>query len=223
MSKKLSILGLLCATAVGLSPVLSHAQSNTSTVSAGGTATYQIEENKVIPFLSMQFTTLMAQIDKLTDTQLADPKVTDPLLEQFVLKHIDVQKFAQSAAGLSYRNASAEERKQYQAQVRILLKNTFTSALLQARGTKIEFKPVRVEDPAGTTVSAKVFSGTGAVFSLGFNMTKKGAYWIIQDITIEDLSLVGSFREQFRMFSSQGGLPAVTQALRQLNSGKMEN
>lgn len=220
MSKKLSILGLLCATAVGLSPVLSHAQN---TVSAGGTATYQIEESKAVPFLSMQFSTLMAQIDRLSDAQLTNPKITDPLLEQFVLKHIDVQKFAQTAAGLSYRSATAEERKQYQAQVRTLLKNTFTSALLQAKGTKIDFKPVRNEDPAGTKVSAKVVSGTGAVFSLGFDMQKKGANWIIQDVTIEDLSLVGSFREQFKMFSAQGGLPAVTQALRQLNSGKMEN
>jgi len=63
------------------------------------------------------------------------------------------------------------------------------------------------------TVRSRVSSGGSAETAVDYRLLRRGDRWIVYDVVVENVSLVGNYRTQFEKIMRNGGYPALVQRL----------
>ena len=143
-----------------------------------------------------------------------DPGKVYALVDRILLPYFDVDYAARLVLAKHWRTATPEQRKRFiDAFYRSLL-NNYGDALVEFTGDRIRVFPSGV-DPAATTavVRTEVKRSNGEKIPVNYSLRKGEQGWKAWDVTIEGISYVKSFREDFGSEIDQKGLDAVIQRL----------
>ena len=85
---------------------------------------------------------------------------------------------------------------------------------------RIEFYPIRggYTGKSVVQVQSVLIRKNGQRVSINYDVERSGDGWKIYDFTIENISMIQSYRSQFAGTLSQGGLPALLNRLKTHNS-----
>jgi phospholipid transport system substrate-binding protein len=108
----------------------------------------------------------------------------------------DVQETAQRALGPHWQQRTPQERQEFVQLFAELLEQTYISKIDLFGGEKLRFTDEKV-DGDNATVRAKVLTRQQAEVPVEARMLRKGDRWLVYDILIENISLVGNYRAQF--------------------------
>jgi phospholipid transport system substrate-binding protein len=108
----------------------------------------------------------------------------------------DVQETAQRALGPHWQQRTPQERQEFVQLFAELLEQTYISKIDLFGGEKLRFTDEKV-DGDNATVRAKVLTKQQAEVPVEARMLRKGDRWLVYDILIENISLVGNYRAQF--------------------------
>jgi phospholipid transport system substrate-binding protein len=139
-----------------------------------------------------------------------EPAKINALVDKVLLPHFDTDYAAQRVLGRHWRDATPEQRKRFtRAFYQSLMKN-YGTALLDFTADKLEVLPFRGDPKADrATVQTRVKRNDGTRVDVNYTLRRTAAGWKAWDVTIEGISYVKSFRDDFGPAIDQKGLEAL--------------
>lgn len=147
-----------------------------------------------------------------------DPAKIRQLVDRVLLPHFDTEYAARLVLGRHWRTAQAEQRERFVEAFYDSLLDNYGSALAEFTGDRMRILSTKVPPNADrATVRTEVKRSNGARVPVNYSLRKTADGWKAWDVSIEGISYVKSFREDFGAEVDQKGLEAV---IRRLESGE---
>jgi phospholipid transport system substrate-binding protein len=108
----------------------------------------------------------------------------------------DVQETARRALGPHWQQRTPQQREEFVQLFADLLEQTYISKIDLFGGERLRFTDEKI-DGDNAIVRAKVITRQSTEVPVEARMLRKGDRWLIYDILIENISLVGNYRAQF--------------------------
>jgi phospholipid transport system substrate-binding protein len=116
----------------------------------------------------------------------------------------DVQETARRALGPHWQQRTPQQREEFVQLFAELLEQTYISKIDFFGGERLRFTEEKV-DGDNAIVRAKVVTRQAAEVPVEARLLRKADRWLVYDILIENISLVGNYRAQFdRIVRTQG-------------------
>jgi len=142
------------------------------------------------------------------------------LAETKVLPHFDFKRMTRLAVGKSWTQATPEQQQALEKEFRDLLVRTYTNALATGKhkNTTVEVKPLKMQ-PGGTevTVKTQVTEAGRQPVAIDYQMEKTPAGWKVFDVSVENVSLVTTYRASFAEEISRSGIDGLIKTLAEKN------
>lgn len=140
-----------------------------------------------------------------------------------VLPHIDFSTMTKITLGpAEWKKASKEQRSDLVGEFRTLLLNTYTAALDQYSGQKLEILPhVAGDNDDKIAVVKTMFDDANVKIPVDYKLrtTKSDRNtWLVYDIEVESVSLVKSYKAEFSSQIKKSGVDGLIKTLRDKNS-----
>lgn len=117
-------------------------------------------------------------------------------VRKVAIEIFDVNETAKRALGRHWQGRNAAERDEFVQLFADLLERTYISKIDLYGGERLRYMS-EVIDGEFAIVRAKVVTAKGTEVPVEARMLKRGTHWLIYDITIENVSLIGNYRTQF--------------------------
>ena len=159
-------------------------------------------------------TEVLEILKKDKDIQNGDYKKLVALTEEKIVPHFNFERMSQLVLGRNWPKSSKEQQGQFVAEFRNLLVRTYSSALAKYRNQTMDYKPLRAQ-PGDIRVVVKtlILQAGGQPVKVDYNLEKYGEEWKVIDVTIEDVSIVTSYRSQFDDTIKKDGIDTLIQKL----------
>ncbi len=141
-------------------------------------------------------------------------------IEEKIVMHFEFERMSRLAVGKSWRQATPEQQQSIVQQFRALLLRSYTTAYSAARGVVVDVKPVKLQ-PGDEDVQVKTqirLPGGAPPISVDYSMFKAAEAWKVYDVTVNEVSLVSTYRSTFSEQIKQGGIDGLIKALTEMNS-----
>ena len=131
---------------------------------------------------------------------IENPALTAPervaAARRVVNEVFDVTETAQRALGVHWQQRTAAEREEFVKVFRNLLEQTYLSRLGEYSGERIKYVSEQV-DGDRALVRAVIVTKKGTEVAVESRLLQKADRWLIYDILIANVSLIGNYRSQF--------------------------
>lgn len=151
--------------------------------------------------------------------QAGDRKKALALAEEKILPHVDFREAARLATGKAWTGATPEQQNQIVSEFRSMLVRIYSNAIDIYRGQTMKVLPVRLS-PGGTDVTVRnQFLRTGQPpVPVDYAMKKTPGGWMIYDITVDGVSLVLTYRDEFDQITRVSGVDGLIKRLKEKNA-----
>lgn len=151
-------------------------------------------------------------------SRLSSPTVIKAIVDQHLMPVIDKTRMAQLVLGRSgWANATAAQRKQFIAAFRNMVIATYASAFASYNGDTIKFSPIRggVAGRSTVVVNSVIVRRSGQTIAISYNCRRVGNVWKVYDFSVENISMVNSYRSQFASILQSKGINALITQMKQ--------
>ena len=162
---------------------------------------------------------VMDSIKSDKQLQAGDRKKALALAEQKILPHVDFREAARLATGAAWQSASPQQQERIVGEFRSMLVRIYSNALGVYQGQEMKVLPVRMA-PGATEVTVRnqyLKSGQPPV-PVDYAMKKKPEGWMIYDITVDGVSLVLTYRDEFNQITKTAGVDGLIKRLQEKNA-----
>jgi phospholipid transport system substrate-binding protein len=157
---------------------------------------------------------MLKELDARRAEYRKEPGKVYALVDRVLLPYFDVDYAARLVLAKHWRTATPQQRQRFVDAFYKSLLNNYGDALVEFTGDRIKVLPAKVEPTATTaTVRTEVKRSNGDRIPVNYSLRKGDAGWKAWDVTIEGISYVKSFREDFGAEIDQKGIDAVIQRL----------
>jgi phospholipid transport system substrate-binding protein len=141
------------------------------------------------------------------------------LLDELLIPHIDFEKMSRWVLGKHWRRTSIEQRERFVTEFRNLIIRTYSTALLEYSDQTIHFLPLHSK-PGATevTVRTEIKTGTGQAIPIHYDLYRNGQQWLVQDVSIDGVSLVTNYRTNFASQIRRNGVDGLLEQLSRRNT-----
>jgi phospholipid transport system substrate-binding protein len=156
-----------------------------------------------------------AAIVKDKDIQAGDLAKAADLIEAKIVPHFNFTRMARLAMARNWRVATPEQQKEIATEFKTLLVRTYSTALVNYKGQKIDYKPLRAkpEDDEVTVKSEVKPSGATQPVDIDYEMEKTPSGWKIYDVKVGGVSLVTTYRDTFASEVRERGIDGLIKSL----------
>ncbi|MBV6425252.1 MAG: putative phospholipid-binding protein MlaC [Steroidobacteraceae bacterium] len=157
---------------------------------------------------------MLKELDAHRADYRKDPKKIDQLVDEVLLPHFDTQYAARLVLGAHWRTATPAQRERFIKGFYESMLRNYGSALVDFTGDRLKVFPAQISpDGQRATVRTEVKRSNGERVPVNYSLRKTDAGWKAWDVTIEGISYVKSFRDDFGAEIDQKGLDAVIERL----------
>lgn len=144
-------------------------------------------------------------------SNLGNMSVIRRIVNQVLIPTVDLDRMSASVVGNYWRSATPAQQAQFKKDFSYLVTTTYASALSSYDGDQVQFRPLR-ENFAGRqtmTVNSVIVRKNGQRIPISYDVVRSGDQWKVYDFSIENVSMVQSYRSQFSGVLAQGGMTAL--------------
>jgi len=131
-----------------------------------------------------------------------------------VVDLLDFAEISRRALARHWRPLSEAEREEFVRLFRALLDRTYLPQIKLYQGERIHFVGESV-DGDFAAVQARVATRRGQEAAVIFRLHRPGERWLIYDITVEGISLVGNYRAQFDQIIQRASYQGLVTRIKQ--------
>jgi phospholipid transport system substrate-binding protein len=143
-----------------------------------------------------------------------NPSAIYNLVGNTLAPHFDFELITRSAVGRDWGKASAGQRSQLVSAFRELLISTYAKSLAKYSGEQVIYKPSRPGTRDGTVVVPTEVTGAGGPpIPIDYRMHKESGSWKVYDLVIDNVSMISSYRGQFRATIVRSGIDGLIREL----------
>lgn len=152
-------------------------------------------------------------------SHLSNMNVIRGIVNRNLLPNVDLTRMSASVVGRYWRDASATQKSQFKKEFAYLVTTTYAAALSSYDGDKVQFYPLRGNYAQQSTVSVRslIVRASGQRIPVDYDLVREGSQWKVYDFSIENVSMVQSYRSQFAGVLSTSGISGLLQQLQQHN------
>lgn len=140
----------------------------------------------------------LTEIRQRSDELSKNPEQLYSLVEDRLVPHFDINLIARQVLGRYWTQATPEQRARFSSAFRRMLIRTYAKALLAFKDDNFEWTPANLSpDATEAVVKSTVVRGNGTALSVSYKMHRVDDQWLVNDITIDGVSLVTNYRGIF--------------------------
>ena len=161
---------------------------------------------------------VLAAVKQDKDLAAGDREKALALAEQKVLPHVDFREATRLAVGRSWNSATPAQQERLVKELRAMLVRIYSNAIEVYRGQTMRVFPVRME-PGATDVTVRnqyLRPGRPPV-PVEYALRKTSEGWKIYDITVENVSLVLTYRAEFDRVMRESGVEGLIKRMTEKN------
>ena len=173
-----------------------------------------------ITMLDQMSAQVIAGLEKNKSKLKQDSSIAYNLVDKYITPNVDVSRMTGAILGRQYwQQASSSDKKELIAQLKKLVISTYAGAFSSYDGDQIKFLPMRgnYQTAQEIVVQSIIVRRNGQKISVVYNLERQGDGWKIYDFSIENVSMVQSYRSQFANTLEQGGVKLLIQRLQAHN------
>jgi len=157
-----------------------------------------------------------AQIRKSPEI-VNSPTQLSALVEQRLMPRFDFNRITQLAMGRNWPKASGGEQNQVVAEFSRLLVRTYSNALASLRDLDVQIRDSRSNSGSDVTVRTQMI-GRAKPVAIDYSLSNSSGGWRVYDVTVEGVSLVTAYRDEFNGVVGSSGVPGLIAVLKQKNA-----
>jgi phospholipid transport system substrate-binding protein len=152
-----------------------------------------------VTMLEQAAQSIIATLDQNQSSLKKNPDIVQQAVRQHLLPIVDVDGMSRSVLGRQAWNAaSAGERSEFTKAFTRLVIRTYATPLAEYTNEKIKFLPQRAPTSGQfTRVNSVIIRANGQNIPLSYSLVSKNGQWKIYDLSVEGVSLLQSFHNQF--------------------------
>ncbi len=140
------------------------------------------------------------------------------LLSGVVDAHFDMKTMSRLVLGRNWKRFTVEQRAEYVEQFEEYLSNNYGNRIERYGQETVEILGARDEPRGDVTVITNIKGGETEDVRISYRLRDNGDEWRVIDVSIEGISLVSNFSDQFREVVSKGGPEGLLEKLKEKNS-----
>ena len=175
---------------------------------AGATSSSQEQPSDVVQATAQA---ILKDLEANRDAYHKDPAKVGQLVDKYMLPHFDTEMAAKLVLGLAWRNATPDQRKRFIDAFYHSLVVNYGSALIDFTADRLTVYPSKIESGSDrAVVRTDIKRDNGDRIAVNYSMVKEPSDgWKAYDVSIDGISYVKSYREDFGPQIQQQGLDAV--------------
>jgi phospholipid transport system substrate-binding protein len=138
--------------------------------------------------------------------------------KQKILPHIDFERMTRLAVGRAWRSADARQREALVAQFSTLITRVYSAAIDAYNGHETQVDPLQLSPGDNDVIVRSRFKKSGEQpVEVNYTMWKSAQGWKVYDISVENVSLVITYRTQFGEEIVRSGIDGLIRSLTEKN------
>lgn len=129
-----------------------------------------------------------------------NPGIIESAIKQYFLPHVDTTGMSRSVLGRqAWMKASLQEKAQFTHEFTQLVLRTYAGPLTNYAGEKVDFLPLKPSsNPAFVQINSVIIRPNGQRIPVTYHLVQNAQNeWKVYDLSVEGISLLNSFRNQF--------------------------
>lgn len=139
-------------------------------------------------------------------------------IEKIAYDRFDMYTMSRLVLARSWKQFTPEQRKQYVVEFKEYLANNYGGRITRYDQEQVEILATRDEQRGDVTVLTRIVGGEFDDTRIDYRMRQRDGAWRVIDVTIEGISMVSNFRDQFREVLSRGGPAHLLAKLQEKNA-----
>lgn len=163
-----------------------------------------------------------AIVDKTIDDVLAalrEPGLDSPArvarIEAVARERFDFETMSRLVLRRSWKKFSDTQKVEFVDAFRDHLSVSYGTRIDRYQQQDVKITGERVEPRGDVTISTKIVGGSANDVTMDYRLRKRAGSWRVIDVKIEGVSLISSFRSQFKEVLSRGGPEEVLRRLKE--------
>ncbi|MCB1828025.1 MAG: ABC transporter substrate-binding protein [Coxiellaceae bacterium] len=141
-------------------------------------------------------------------------------VRQQLVPHFDVDTMARSVVGRSHwSNATENERQRFMKEFTDMVVGVYSAPLAEFNGDTIKFYPIRenIGEKKRISIRSIIVRSTGQRIPVSYRLVRQNNEWKVYDFSIEGISMIQSYRSQFKDVLREKGFTGLLQQIEQHN------
>jgi phospholipid transport system substrate-binding protein len=154
---------------------------------------------------------LLTELDARRAELRKEPQKIRDLVDKVLLPNFDTEYSAQRVLAVHWRNATPDQRKRFiDAFYKSLLQN-YGEALLDFTPDRLKILPYKEDKdaPDRATVRTLIKRDSGSSVAVNYTLRRVNGVWKAWDVTIDNVSYVKTFQQDFASEINANGMDAV--------------
>ena len=141
--------------------------------------------------------------------QAGDQRKMLDLVEKKILPHFDFERMTMLAVGKDWERATPDQRQAIVNAFRGLLVRTYSGALAAYKDHKVDIKPSKGDTGENAVVRTQVSASGAPPVLMDYRMHRTSGGWKVQDVSVEGVSLVTTYRSTFKAEIDRNGFDGL--------------
>lgn len=152
-------------------------------------------------------------LEVLKDHQTPLPQRQQKLRE-LVNKNFDFRAMARSALGYHWRNITPEQREEFTKAFTAFVQDSYLSRMQDYSGQQVEVVSSRSQGDGYAEVMTKIVQNGKQPVPVDYLLHRKDDSWRIYDVTVDNISIIANYRNQFNRVVNNQGFDKLLQDLK---------
>ena len=135
-------------------------------------------------------------------------------LREIIAPRFDFSDMGRSALGYHWRTLSQPQRDQFVHLFTGLLEASYMGKIEDYKGQKIAYVKEKQDGPYAQVDTNILQPGGGEPVSVNYRLRQTNGDWKVYDVTIDQISLVGNYRNQFNRIINEKGYDKLVAAIK---------
>ena len=136
------------------------------------------------------------QVLEVLRSQSLTPEARRAAVRDLAIDTFDLTETARRALGPHWQKRTPAEREEFVQVFRDVLEQTYVARIDEYGGERLEYVGERV-DGDSAIVKAQIVTKSGTAVPVESRLNQRGGKWLVYDVLIENVSLIGNYRSQF--------------------------
>lgn len=181
-----------------------------------------VNQNDPVALLRYIADNMIAGLKQNKATLKTKPEIVYGLARRYVVPYAALTAMSQRVLPPQvWNNATPAQRKQFEHEFTTTVIRTYASALNSYEDQEVQFYPVRggTEGLKTVEVNSQITSSQSQPINVSYRLMRINNVWRLYDMSVEGISMLDSFREQFSDILGQGDMTQLLQRLAGHNKG----
>jgi len=126
-------------------------------------------------------------------------------LRQIVAQTFDFTEMAKSALGYHWKEITAAQQQEFTNAFIAFIEDSYLSKINDYRGQQVSFLRVSNEGAQYAQVATDIIQPKGDAIHVNYRLIQEGGTWKIYDVTVDAISIIANYRNQFnRVMNNKG-------------------